>query len=286
MPAGTNSSSGIVFPIVVHGARGMVSADALVRYDAEHYVMRGIRTSEQTDGFLVAANDRDGNVRIAMAGTRKLDGDARILELVFERASGAAAQTPGLKLQASQKSGNGGAATTPEAVVSQQQAAGSSTSGAVSSEPEVDRGSQAVPAEFAVGAQPSAGNGRPLAEIVWLVLNEAASDAAGQTGEGAMGEEKKLPATFYLAPPKPNPFGNGTGISYGLPFASEVRLSVFDVAGKKVRTLVDGTQPAGRYALVWDGSDSKGRQLANGVYFIRMKAPTFRLQRKVTLLHR
>ena len=286
MPAGTNSSSGIVFPIVVHGARGMVSADALVRYDAEHYVMRGIRTSEQTDGFLVAANDRDGNVRIAMAGTRKLDGDARILELVFERASGAAAQTPGLKLQASQKSGNGGAATTPEAVVSQQQAAGSSTSGAVSSEPEVDRGSQAVPAEFAVGAQPSAGNGRPLAEIVWLVLNEAASDAAGQTGEGAMGEEKKLPATFYLAPPKPNPFGNGTGISYGLPFASEVRLSVFDVAGKKVRTLVDGTQPAGRYALVWDGSDSKGRRLANGVYFIRMKAPTFRLQRKVTLLHR
>jgi hypothetical protein len=37
---------------------------------------------------------------------------------------------------------------------------------------------------------------------------------------------------------------------------------------------------------VWDGSDSKGRRLANGVYFIRMKAPTFRLQRKVTLLHR
>jgi flagellar hook assembly protein FlgD len=99
-----------------------------------------------------------------------------------------------------------------------------------------------------------------------------------------MGEEKKLPTTFYLAPPKPNPFGDGTSISYGLPFASEVRLSVFDVAGKKMRTLADGTQPAGRYSLAWDGSDGKGRRLANGVYFVRMKTPTSQFEGKVTLL--
>ena len=101
-----------------------------------------------------------------------------------------------------------------------------------------------------------------------------------------MGEEKELPTAFYLAPPKPNPFGNGTSISYALPFASEAKLCVFDVAGKKVRILADGTQHAGRYSLTWDGCDGKGRRLANGLYFLRMEAQTFRFERKVTLLRR
>ena len=279
VPAGTNSSSGIVFPMVAHGARGMVSADALVRYDPKRFTLNAIRTTPATEGFMVAATDKGGYVRISMAGTRKLSGDVTLLDLVFEPVSEAPAQVPSLKLQASERDGKGGPVTTSEAGVGQRQAAGYSTSGAVGREP------LAVSSEpSAVGQEPSAAS--PAAEVVWLVLNEGASDAAGKAGEGAMGEEKKLPTAFYLAPPKPNPFGDGTTFSYGLPFASEVRLSVFDVAGKRVRTLVEGTQPAGRHSLAWDGSDSRGRRLANGVYFIRMKAPTFQLQRKVTLLHR
>ena len=283
----------LVFPLVAHGARDMISADALVRYDAKRYVLRDVRTTEQTEGFMVAATDKGGYVRISMAGIRKLNGDVTLLELVFGPATGAEAPAPSLKLQAPERDGNGGLEVTSEAAVGQRLAVGSSTSGAVGREPSAvssespaDRGSATVPTEFALGAQPSAVSGKPMAEIVWLVLNEGASNVRGRTGEGAMGDEKKLPAVFYLAPPKPNPFGDGTSISFGLPFASAVRLSVFDAAGKKVRTLADGIQPAGRYSLVWDGSDSKGRRLANGVYFIRMKAPTFQLQRKVTLVRR
>jgi flagellar hook assembly protein FlgD len=122
--------------------------------------------------------------------------------------------------------------------------------------------------------------------VLWLVLNEGASDAADRTGEGAMGEEKKLPTAFYLAPPKPNPFGDGTSISYGLPVASEVGLAVFDAAGRHVRTLVKGGQRAGRYSVLWNGRDDSGRRLANGVYFVRLKTPAQRFQRKVTLVKR
>jgi len=215
-----SSAQAIVFPIVAHDARGLISADAFVRYDAGRYVLRGIRTTAQTEGFMVAANDRGGYVRIAMAGTKKLNGDVRLLELVLEPATQAAAQA---------------------SVVS------------------------------------------PIAEVVCLVVNEGASELTERADEGTVGTERTLPSTFYLGLPRPNPFGDGTTISYGLPSVSEVELSVFDVAGKKVRTLVDGTQPAGRYSLVWDGSDGGGRRLANGIYFIRMKAPTFRFERKVTL---
>jgi hypothetical protein len=101
-----------------------------------------------------------------------------------------------------------------------------------------------------------------------------------------MGGEKERPATFYLAPPKPNPFGDGTRISYGLPSAGEVSLAVFDATGRKVRTLASGLQPAGKHTVAWKGRDSDGRQSANGIYFIRMKAPAFQFQRKVALLHR
>ncbi len=270
--SGSNLTPTIVFPMVAHDARDLVSADALVRYDVDRYVLRGVRTTRQTEGYMVAANDRDGYVRIAMAGTKRLDGDVRLLDLVFEPATGAAAQTPSLNLQAPERDGNGGLVATSEAAVGQRLAVGSSTSGAVGSEPSAVSSESPAPS--------------PAVEVVWLVLNEGASDVRGRTGEGAMGEEKELPTAFYLAPPKPNPFGNGTSISYALPFASEAKLCVFDVAGKKVRILADGTQHAGRYSLTWDGCDGKGRRLANGLYFLRMEAQTFRFERKVTLLRR
>jgi hypothetical protein len=237
----------------------MVSADALVRYDTERYTLRGIRTTEQTAGFMVAAADRCGYVRIGMAGTRELNGDVALLELVF----GPAGQTA-----KDAKSAKPGAVQAPK------------TEDLTS---DGHRGQEAAPTSKAVSPQPSAVSGEPLADIVWLVLNEGASDAVDRTGEGAMGDEKKLPASFYLAPPKPNPFGTGTRISYGLPAASEVGLAVFDAAGRRVRTLVGGRQSAGRYSVLWNGCDDSGRRMANGVYFVRLKTPAQRFQRKVAL---
>jgi photosystem II stability/assembly factor-like uncharacterized protein len=65
----------------------------------------------------------------------------------------------------------------------------------------------------------------------------------------------------------PNPFAASTGISYELPAAADVSLKIFNVLGQEVRTLVDGTQPAGRNSVPWDGRDARGELLGSGVYF-------------------
>jgi hypothetical protein len=257
------SSAEFVFPVMASKARNAVSADFLVRYDTRLLRLTGIRTTAATEGFMVAAADRGGCVRISMAGTRELNGDVALLELVFEPASGSAVQAPSLKLQAQDRSGNGVLETTSEAVVGQPLAAGSSSSGAV-------------------GRKPSAAS--PVAEVVWLVLNEGQARPGRLVEDGATGDKQNLPKQFSLSQPKPNPFGAGTSISYDLPIATVVKLAVFDAAGRKVRTLVNGKLAAGRYAVTWNGRDNAGKRIANGVYFVRMETDRFSFERKATLV--
>ena len=70
-----------------------------------------------------------------------------------------------------------------------------------------------------------------------------------------------------LLPNYPNPFNPMTTIQYAVAAPSRVSLSVFDVKGQKIRTLIREMQPAGVYEVVWDGRDDGGLQVASGVYF-------------------
>ena len=63
-----------------------------------------------------------------------------------------------------------------------------------------------------------------------------------------------------------------------------VRLSVYAVNGQLVRTLVAEERPAGRYSVVWDGTDDARRDVASGVYLCRMKAGEFVSTRKLLLI--
>ena len=70
----------------------------------------------------------------------------------------------------------------------------------------------------------------------------------------------------------PNPFGSTTGIHYELPRSSSVALLVLDVTGRAVRRLVGGeTQSAGSHLVHWDGRDDGGRQVASGIYRLRLE---------------
>jgi hypothetical protein len=71
---------------------------------------------------------------------------------------------------------------------------------------------------------------------------------------------------------QPNPFETGTAIDYALPKESALTLEVFDVGGRLVRSLFDGTKPAGMHRVHWDGLDSSGRPSAAGIYFYRLRA--------------
>jgi hypothetical protein len=83
----------------------------------------------------------------------------------------------------------------------------------------------------------------------------------------------------------PNPFNPRTSIRYTVPApGGRVRLTVYDLRGREVRTLVDEHKGAGEYLAVWRGRDNAGRELGSGVYFYRMEIGDYRVERKMVLL--
>ncbi len=92
-------------------------------------------------------------------------------------------------------------------------------------------------------------------------------------------EFSKLPLTYALWGAYPNPFNAMTMISYDIPMVGAVKISVYDVLGRKVVTLIDEEAGVSRYQVLWDAGD-----LPSGVYFVRMEAGEFVQTRKVVLL--
>ncbi len=82
-----------------------------------------------------------------------------------------------------------------------------------------------------------------------------------------------LPAEFVLDQNYPNPFNPTTRIEYGLPLNSTVNLTVYDLLGQEVRSLMSGdARTAGYHNIVWDARDNGGRAVSAGVYIYRLSA--------------
>ncbi len=86
---------------------------------------------------------------------------------------------------------------------------------------------------------------------------------------------------FNLAQITPNPAQKTGVIEYQLPTGQKVSLNIYDVAGKLVRTLVDGAVEAGTHQVLWDGRDAKGTQVASGVYLYRLQGETESMTKKM-----
>ncbi len=98
-------------------------------------------------------------------------------------------------------------------------------------------------------------------------------------------EPVAIPAVFLeLGQNHPNPFNPSTTISYNLPAASFVSLEIYDVAGRKVRTLVRDIQAPGSKQLEWNGFDDAGSRVVSGVYFYRLRAGKEELTRKMVIM--
>ena len=85
----------------------------------------------------------------------------------------------------------------------------------------------------------------------------------------ATGIRAQSAGVFHLGA-QPNPFNPQTTITYSIPDPSIVRLRLYDVTGRHVRTLVDRWKTSGRHAVTWDGRDNRGRAMASGVYFVNL----------------
>ena len=97
--------------------------------------------------------------------------------------------------------------------------------------------------------------------------------------------EPVIPNVFALYQNVPNPFNPTTVIMYDVPErGGHVTLRIYDVAGRLVRTLVDGPQAAGEKRVTWNGRNDHGSNVATGVYFYRMTAPGFETTKKMVML--
>ncbi|MEZ4386600.1 MAG: choice-of-anchor D domain-containing protein [Candidatus Krumholzibacteriia bacterium] len=96
--------------------------------------------------------------------------------------------------------------------------------------------------------------------------------------------EPDAPRVTRIHPVYPNPFNPTTTIPLDLARGGRVRLAVFDVAGKKIRIIVDESRAAGSYVEQWDGRDATGRRAASGAYYLRLEAGGEVQLQKMTML--
>jgi len=82
----------------------------------------------------------------------------------------------------------------------------------------------------------------------------------------------------------PNPVRSRATISYSLGRKQKMAVSLYDVSGRRTKTLVQGVQNAGRYSLLWNGTDDKGRLLSAGIYFVKLEAGQNRSVKKAVLV--
>ena len=106
-----------------------------------------------------------------------------------------------------------------------------------------------------------------------------------QPGATSVEPGEEVPTTFTLAQNYPNPFNPTTTINYTLPSASAVKITIYNIKGQKVRTLVDSKdQQAGAHSIEWDGRDEIGGSVSTGFYVYRLEAADLVLSRKMTFI--
>jgi len=138
----------------------------------------------------------------------------------------------------------------------------------------------------------------PLSSFTGMPLNDIGEIAVGlsgvQSGSGVFciddirlkplvsaveNDETQKPSEFNLCQNYPNPYNHITEISYHVPFKSKVKITLYDVSGKKVKTLVDETKSQGNYRVKVDGNN-----LASGIYYYQLRTGKYTLVKKMALI--
>lgn len=115
------------------------------------------------------------------------------------------------------------------------------------------------------------------------VRSITARDAANQPVSLA-GSKPSVPSTTMLGSAYPNPFRGSTNLRLSLARDGHARVAVYDLVGRRIRTLVDGNLSAGEQTLVWDGRDEDGRSVAAGLYLVRFDSPGVKQSHRLVLM--
>jgi flagellar hook assembly protein FlgD len=106
-------------------------------------------------------------------------------------------------------------------------------------------------------------------------------------------EISNLPQNFQLKQNYPNPFNPSTTIPFHISCKSQdasrkspihTTLSIYNILGQKVRTLVDEEKLPGEYQVIWDGKDNSGKEVSSGIYFYQLKTGNYKETKRMLLV--
>jgi hypothetical protein len=127
-------------------------------------------------------------------------------------------------------------------------------------------------------AEPAVGLSAATGFLLWSGFVNPFSETTG------IGEQDAPIAVTRMLPPMPNPFNPTVRLGFELASGGEARLTIYDVQGRAVRTLKEGTLGAGLYETTWDGRDDHGISQSSGVYFAHLKAGSKKMTQRLVLL--
>lgn len=128
-----------------------------------------------------------------------------------------------------------------------------------------------------VSGTPVYTSGGNFGDILTVVnpLNGSATDVRENSSD--------VPEAFSLEQNYPNPFNPRTTITYHLPKSVQTTISIYNVMGKRIRTLLDRKMTAGSHSLVWDGKDNE-HPVGSGVYLLHMRAGDYTETKQILLV--
>jgi hypothetical protein len=121
-------------------------------------------------------------------------------------------------------------------------------------------------------------------DLIWSANFSEGVTAFPLQCEAPTGIRRELPASCLMSRPRPNPFRHESVVLYTLPREASVAVTILDVAGRVVRSWPHGLQSAGAHEWRWDGTDSHGKSVPSGVYFLRVRSGGESRSTKITRL--
>ena len=118
--------------------------------------------------------------------------------------------------------------------------------------------------------------------LITPVISEGFGEFSGFTLD--LTNDSSIPRNFFLYPNYPNPFNPFTTIQYDLESQTMVKLKIYDLKGRLIKSLVNKSQPAGRYKSYWDATDMFGSSVSAGVYLYHIEAGENTISKKMILL--
>jgi flagellar hook assembly protein FlgD len=112
--------------------------------------------------------------------------------------------------------------------------------------------------------------GVAIGEINWYGPHDFLIGSASVANLDVTSDRKVDDGRVHLSLTGPRPSRSRVELQVDLPVTMQVRLAVFDVTGRRMKTIVDRQLPAGITSTAWDGRDVNGRAVASGIYFARM----------------